>query len=94
VAACHPEAVRDALALARALYEADREAGADGARLAQIATAGRLLATAWQFSQCEPDTMGARAAPTRAREGVEALAALDWPPGVAELVRAVKRRVG
>ena len=89
-----PEGVRDALALARLLFEVEREAGADGVRLAQLEAAGKMLATAAKLARCEPDTMGGRAAPARAREGVEALVAVGWPPGVAELVGVATRRVG
>ena len=80
-----PEAIRDALGLARILYEAARESRVDGERLANLEAAGKTLAVAAKLAKSEPDSMGARAAPDRAREGVEKLLALGWPPGVNEL---------
>ena len=92
--AVSPAHVRDALALARLLYEAEREAGADAGRLNAVAAAGKVLATAAQFAKGEPDSLGGRAAADRAREGIEKLAAVGWPVGVAELVEVTRKRVG
>jgi hypothetical protein len=80
--------------LSRLLYAVEQAERADATRLANIAAAGKILVTAMKFARCEPDTMGARAAPERAREGVDKLAAVGWPAGVAELVSVAKKRVG
>jgi len=87
-----PLAVRDALGFVRLLYEAERAGGADTARLARIAEAGRALSTAAKYLRLEPDSMGYRAAPEQIRKGMEQLSAVPWPANVGELVKAARRR--
>ena len=87
-----PAAVRDALGLARLLYEAEREAGADGVRLAELEAAGRLLAEGAKLAQLDADTLGHRAALGRVQDGMGRLAAVGWPASLEALLKAATRR--
>lgn len=88
------DALRDALGLCRLLYATEQIRGASSERLAAIAEAGRRLATAARFAALEPGSLGHRAAPGHAREGMRLLAEVGWPEEVAALTETARRRVG
>jgi hypothetical protein len=71
------DTVRDLLAIARALYRAERDAGASAERLAKLAEIGKWYREALDLSgRTEHDTMGHRAAWIWAERATQALGEL------------------
>jgi hypothetical protein len=75
----------EAYALARLLYARASRDG-DLARLGPIAAAGATLKKSVEMSRCARGSLGHRAAPMRAAEGLQALVLLGWPTEI-ELAR-------
>lgn len=90
----HPEALRDALGLARTLYAVTKAKGDDPVRLHAIIVAGESLRKALAMAMVThpPDTMGGRAASAHAVTGFQALHGVRWSDDVAQLVREAERR--
>jgi hypothetical protein len=87
--------VRDLLGIARALYAAEKRAGAAAARLERIAEAGAAFKLALGLARrTAPDTMGHRAAWGHAERGLELLTStLDAIAPIGPVLDAAGARV-
>ena len=89
------ETVRDLLGIARALYRAELAAGGNPVRLQELVEIGKLLADALELSaRTEPDTIGHRAAWSKAQRATAALGAFvadDMP--LAPVLRATAAKL-
>ncbi|MFO0756985.1 MAG: hypothetical protein U0359_10855 [Byssovorax sp.] len=85
-------AARDALGLVRLLW-IDAHQLPDPERSTALTTIGETLADALRMGALDPDSLGYRAATTRAVEAMDALLALGWPGNIAELIRQARARI-
>lgn len=92
VNAGHVTPIVEAYALARLLYARASRDG-DIARLGPIAAAGATLKKSVEMSRCAPGSLGHRAAPMRAAEGLQALVLLGWPSEIEGLLELARERV-
>ena len=90
-----PRHVHDALGLVRLLYGVEREQYTDALeRLHELEAIGKELAdVADLVRRCAPDSLGGRAAVTRADEAIDRLLARGWPEEVRVLVELARARV-
>jgi hypothetical protein len=90
-----PRHVDDALGLVRLLYAMERERVAlDLARLHALLAIGKELADVADLARrCKPDSVGGRAAVTRADAAGARLVALGWPEDLRVLVELARTRV-
>ena len=88
----HGHAVRDALGLVRLLFSIERE-GTDITRAAHLTEIGTTFRDCLGLARRDPETLGYRAAVSRAHDAADRLAAMDWPAHVAEVVRVAQARV-
>jgi hypothetical protein len=89
------EAVRDLLGIVRSLYAAEKRAGSSQAHLDELADIGRMLANALDLAgRTGPDTVGHRAAWTRAEHATARLTRLlTFEMSAGPLVRAAAERL-